>query len=331
MDFFNKTEYTENDLRYLIETQAEESTYLDFKAAGALEKTNEKRAEIAKDVSAFANSDGGIIVYGITEENHVASNFSFIDGNEYTKEWLERTINDGIQRHILGIQISPIRVNGDIKQTVYVVKIPRSTNAPHMCVKRHNYYRRYNFESVPMEEYEIRELYNRTSIPKLGIIECFLGKIPNKLGNQESTRFSFMVMIDNYGRVLSHDYKLISYFFCKDETLSPQYTPALPLVTKAKSLEIGDMFCTKISTPSIESIFPKEKIEFGHVEIEVPVDKTEVFLNKAYVVSTLYWEGGGQENILYFCNGDESIYEREKIAKYIPEYLQQYILGYTED
>ena len=331
MDFFEKIEYTEKDLRELISSQAEESIHLDFKAAGALDKTNEKRAEIAKDVSAFANSDGGIIVYGMTEENHVAGNFSFIDGNEYTKEWLERVINDGIQRRVLGIQISPIRVNGDIKQTVYVVKIPRSANAPHMCVKRHIYYRRYNFESVPMEDYEIRDLYNRTSIPKLGIIGCFLSKMPQKLGNQKSTKFSFVVMIDNYGRVLCHDYKLISYFFCVDDNLSPKYTPALPLITKAKTLEIGDMYCTKISTPSIESIFPKEKIEFGHVEIEVPVDDVESFMSKAFVVSTLYWEGGGQDSILYFCNGDESIYERDKIEKYIPEHLQQYILGYTEN
>lgn len=331
MDFLKKTKYTEKDLRYLIETQAEESTYLDFKAAGALEKTNEKRAEIAKDVSAFANSDGGIIVYGITEENHVASNFSFIDGNEFTKEWLERVINDGIQRRILGIQIFPIRVNGDIKQTVYVVKIPRSVNTPHLCVKRHIYYRRYSFESVPMEEYEIRELYNRTTIPKLGIIGCFISRIPNKFENQKSTKFSFMVMIDNYGRVLSRDYKLISYFFCKDETLSPVYNPANILITKAKTTIIKDMFCTKISSPSLEAIFPNEKIEFGHVEIEVPVNDVESFMSKAFVVSTLYWEGGGREDLLYFCNGDEPIYERDKIAKYIPEHLQQYILGYTED
>ena len=67
------------------------------------------------------------------------------------------------------------------------------------------------------------------------------------------------------------------------------------------------------------------------MEIEVPVDKTEIFLNKAFVVSTLYWEGGGQESILYFCNGDEPIYEVDKIVKYIPEYLQQYILDYTEN
>jgi hypothetical protein len=87
------------------------------------------------------------------------------------------------------------------------------------------------------------------------------------------------------------------------------------------------MFCTKISSPSTEAVFPNEKIEFGHVEIEIPVDKTEIFLNKTYVVSILYWEGGGRDNILYFCNGDDPIYESDKIAKYIPERLQHYILG----
>ena len=208
MDLFEKTEYTEEDLRELISSQAEESIHLDFKAAGALDKTNEKRAEIAKDVSAFANSDGGIIVYGIIEENHVASDFSFIDGNEYTKEWLERVINDGVQRRILGIQISPIRVNGDIKQTVYVVKIPRSANAPHMCVKRHIYYRRFNFESVPMEDYEIRDLYNRTSIPKLEIVNCSFYKL--KETNNEIV-YNLFAGIANCGNHVCESYKLCFY------------------------------------------------------------------------------------------------------------------------
>ena len=42
MDFFEKIEYTEEDLRELISSQAEESIHLDFKAAGALDKTNFK-------------------------------------------------------------------------------------------------------------------------------------------------------------------------------------------------------------------------------------------------------------------------------------------------
>lgn len=62
MDFFEKEDYNIDDIIALIDNEAEESVHLDFKAAGALSKDDKKKAEIAKDVSAFANSDGGIIV-----------------------------------------------------------------------------------------------------------------------------------------------------------------------------------------------------------------------------------------------------------------------------
>ena len=42
MDFFELDNYTEKDLCGLIETQAEESIHLDFKASGALEKSDQK-------------------------------------------------------------------------------------------------------------------------------------------------------------------------------------------------------------------------------------------------------------------------------------------------
>lgn len=134
-DFITKTTYTESDILDLINTQAEESVHLDFKASGALEKTDEKRTELAKDVSAFANSDGGIIIYGISENNHVASSLSFVDGNIYTKEWIERIINNGIQKRIHGIEIFPIRFDGDINKTVYVIRIPVVQTLP-ICVSK---------------------------------------------------------------------------------------------------------------------------------------------------------------------------------------------------
>ena len=40
-----------------------------------------------------------------------------------------------------------------------------------------------------------------------------------------------------------------------------------------------------------------------------------------------FWEGGGREDLLFFMNGNEQIYDRAEIAKYIPEYLRQLILG----
>lgn len=125
-----------------------------------MSKDDKKKAEIAKDVSAFANSDGGIILYGIEEQEHKAHALPYIDGNTYTKEWLEQVIQDNIQRRIEGLKIFPIRDNGDITKSIYIVKIPRSSNTPHMSADK-CYYKRNNFRSVKMEEYEVRDLFYR--------------------------------------------------------------------------------------------------------------------------------------------------------------------------
>lgn len=160
--FFNKEEYHWNDLEDLMSNEIEESINLDYKSARSLDKSDRKKKEIAKDVSAFANSDGGIIIYGIVEENHKPQEIDFVDGNDLTKEWLENVIDGNIQQRILDILIYPIRKNNDLQKTVYIVKIPPSVNAPHIS-SDNKYYKRYNFKSVPMEEYEVRMLYNRES------------------------------------------------------------------------------------------------------------------------------------------------------------------------
>ena len=207
MDLFEKTEYCIDDITALISNEAEESVHLDFKAAGALSKDDKKKAEIAKDVSAFANSDGGIIVYGIEEQEHKAHALSYIDGNTYTKEWLEQVIQDNIQRRIEGLEIFPIRDNEDITKSIYIVKIPRSSNTPHMSADK-CYYKRNNFRSVKMEEYEVRDLFYRESTPNL-LIASYRFYI--KMKTQDFTQFGFVAQIANSSNTIANMYKLNCY------------------------------------------------------------------------------------------------------------------------
>lgn len=55
------------DIRRMIADGVEENISLDYKAAEALQNTDGKKKEIAKDVSAMANAAGGVIIYGIKE------------------------------------------------------------------------------------------------------------------------------------------------------------------------------------------------------------------------------------------------------------------------
>jgi hypothetical protein len=212
--FYEKEDYTIEDIESLIANQVEESIYLDFKEAGAFEKSERKRNDISKDVASFANSDGGIIVYGVKEVDHKAAELSFIDGNEFTKEWLEQVINSSIQRHIEDLKIYPIRANGEVSKTIYVVKIPVSFQAPHLS-KDNRYYKRYNFASVPMEEYEVRESYNRKEKTEL-IIEDMLVTQNGRSGVQggeflRTVQFDLTFQITNLSKGIENQYKTEIY------------------------------------------------------------------------------------------------------------------------
>src|SRR5262249_12981432 len=60
---------TKSDLDRLIAEDIQESLTLDYKDAAALGKSSPQRSELCKDVSAFANSAGGQIIYGIQEKD----------------------------------------------------------------------------------------------------------------------------------------------------------------------------------------------------------------------------------------------------------------------
>ena len=64
---------TINDLQKLIQNEIEESTVLEYK--GSFAKQNPKwKEELAKDISALANSNGGTIIFGIREKESEGGN-----------------------------------------------------------------------------------------------------------------------------------------------------------------------------------------------------------------------------------------------------------------
>ena len=275
MDFFEKTEYSIDDLTALINNEAEESVHLDFKAAGALSKDDKKKAEIAKDVSAFANSDGGIIVYGIEEQEHKAHALSYIDGNTYTKEWLEQVIQDNIQRRIEGLEIFPIREDGDMTKTIYVVKIPRSSNTPHMSADK-CYYKRNNFRSVKMEEYEVRDLFYRETTPILKVAGYNFCQIEE---SDDYITFGFIAQVWNDSNTIATMYKLNCYINNYIEFENIVWEPAKDEINytclgkqRLKVFQIGKY-----------PLFPNESVDMLRFSLEIERNHIEAFINNATI------------------------------------------------
>ncbi len=148
---YNLSNKDEGFLQKLIDDQIEESPNLEYKR-----ELSSDNKEIAKDISSFANTNGGIIIYGIEEEDHKPKKLFPLE--EGLKEKIENIIIDYLNPK-LSVKIVPIDCTGPTGGQYYIVYILKSSEGPHMIVgkKDYRYYKKCNFSSTPMEDYEIRE------------------------------------------------------------------------------------------------------------------------------------------------------------------------------
>lgn len=156
--------WDEARIQQYIDDGIEESLNLDYKAAGALSKEPKKKTEITKDVSAMANSDGGHIFSGVREQSHLPGPIDPVNRGEFSKERLEHVISN-IRPKIDGLLIHPVSIGNSNTDVVYVVDIPKSHTAHQATDKK--YYKRFNFESVAMDDYEVRDVMNRLQHPRI--------------------------------------------------------------------------------------------------------------------------------------------------------------------
>jgi|BioPla2DNA2_1021312.scaffolds.fasta_scaffold15921_8 hypothetical protein len=188
-----------------IRTKAKESNSLEFKRAASLynsmDKAGSKSDDISKDVSAMANSNGGIIIYGIQEFNSgsdkcKAECIDYVDSNKISEEWIEQVVNSRINPRIENIRIEKVEFNET--ECVFVLDIPKSNTAHQAQDKK--YYKRYNFQAVAMDDWEVKDVINRQSKPKIHIT---LSAYPESvlLKSVKTNNFDIDVLIHNLGMV----------------------------------------------------------------------------------------------------------------------------------
>jgi hypothetical protein len=192
------TNFDEGELARLIQDGVEEDIHLDYKGADSLGKSNGKKAEISKDVSAFANADGGQIIYGVREfdeenKRHLPERIDPVTRTDFSKEWLEQVISSAIRPKIVDLIIRPINISNVPNGVVYVVEIPKS-NTPHQA-KDKRYYRRFNFESVAMDDYEIQDIRSRKQFYKPLIV----------IDYEIMTNHMVYVTVTNVGDTVAYD------------------------------------------------------------------------------------------------------------------------------
>ena len=147
-----------------------ETLRLDFKQSKIFNEPRERMIEkLTREVSAFANTEGGTLVIGIAERKDgkvkVADSVDEgVDIQNHNPEWLQQIIESNVSPYISGIRVKPIFLDSTKRQCAYVITVPPGTTAYQAFDKK--YYGRSEYESKALPDHEIR-------------LRMFRGKYPN--------------------------------------------------------------------------------------------------------------------------------------------------------
>jgi hypothetical protein len=298
-----------DDVRSLIDNEIEESTELEYKRKFADDK-NRRREDIAKDVSAMANANGGIIIYGLNEKegtmgHSIPEKVTPISVSIMSKDQLTQIISSNISPKIKDIEITYLPV--DDENGVFVVKIPKS-NTAHQSLPSHYYYIRRNATIEIMEDYEIRDIMNRLENPQLRIDGCSFYK--NKTDDYSKCFvYNFIAKIINIGNSVCQIYKLNVYF----NKITRHCNINLPS-HEGYSYTILDLERAKVSCNSREPIFEGETIDIGQFKIEIDKGYEQEF-EPGLIIDMILFFPKGSFNIAYIPSEQRYVEGRENIDK----------------
>jgi hypothetical protein len=156
---------TEDDLRRAVDSQIPEGVDLDWKK-DFYKGTDAGRKELAKDVSAMANTVGGMVVVGVDDGKqdhaHDLAPLEPIPG--YGEEWIRSVLANWVQPVVPNVSVRLVKSTVHEGKIYWVLTVPPSTQAPHAVAAPGNDYNfrvhvRHGTTTRTLAESEIAQRY----------------------------------------------------------------------------------------------------------------------------------------------------------------------------
>lgn len=145
-----------SDIEDLINVRKEREGYnLDFK--GDIGNPDKAKKELAKDISAFANSDGGFLIIGVDKNYNIVGVDKIIQ-KKPIDEWINQILVSNIEPHVFYFDPKLIAIPNSEK-VIVVIHVPESTKKPHMVNEWNNYFTRINDSSKSANHIQVRDMF----------------------------------------------------------------------------------------------------------------------------------------------------------------------------
>lgn len=192
-----------------IQNQTKETNRLIFRKGTELQQNDKCFMQLSVAISSLLNSGGGTIVYGIESKRHKASTMAWVNLSAFAASWLEEVVKSCVEPNILDATINYKYNQQNSSQAVVSINIPSSTQIPHRAADK-QYYRRSALANVPMEEYEIRALYQRSTVSELDFYALLnTGAVPQIEGGRFTVvNFYPQFLVQNISAAIEHSYKI---------------------------------------------------------------------------------------------------------------------------
>lgn len=179
------------DIKTLIDNQVLEGKTLEYKSI-LLEDADKEKIEFLADVSSFANTEGGDLIFGIFEDKEkkeLKSDFGInIEDSDVTIQRLENIIRDGISPRV-SVDIRNIVVADN--KSVLIIRVKPSLDSPHRVIFKNSnrFFKRNSNGKYEMDVFELKNAFGSSS----SIVENIINFRKNRIFDIKSNNGPIML------------------------------------------------------------------------------------------------------------------------------------------
>lgn len=203
-DFYDSLN-TETGLESLILEGTREDLHVEFKGKRSsshsrLEESDAR--QFSRALSGFANSDGGILVWGVvTDGEDRASDLQPISDVEGFLSRLKKSLLNTTQPAVEGVLLEAIPSIADPTSGFVKCLIPTSERAPHRAMlAEREYYKRSTEGFYRLEHFDLEDMFGRRPKARLVLTHRLARRGGMRSGDSETRDVHAIMTIENHGR-----------------------------------------------------------------------------------------------------------------------------------